>query len=58
MTKNPSPYTEEIRHVVREEIRRSHENVSGNIYKRTQDLLRSAAIDIQKQRHLQAVTDN
>ena len=58
MAKNPSPYTEEIRRVVREEIRRSHGNVSGNIYSRTQDLLRSAAIDFQNQRHLQTFADN
>ena len=58
MAENPSPYTEKIRRFVREKIRRSHGNVSGRIYSKTQDLLRSAAIDIQNQRHLQTVVDN
>ena len=58
MAGNTSPYTEEIRRVVREEIRRSHGNVSGNIYSRTQDSLRSAAIDMQNQQHLQRVAYN
>ena len=58
MAENPSPYAEKIRRVVGDEIGRSHGNVSRSIYSRTQDLLRSAAIDIQNQRHLQTVANN
>ena len=47
-TESPSgsPYTEEIRRVVREELSKSQRALSTNMYSRTQDLIRASSIDV------------
>ena len=47
-TESPSgnPYTEEIRRVVREELSKSQQALSTNMFIRTQDLIRASSIDV------------
>ena len=48
-TESPSrsPYTQEVRRVVREELSKSQLALSRNMYSRTPDLIRASSIDVQ-----------